>query len=56
MSAMRAASGLPRSASAPATLRQHLRELRDRNVEDGSVVVLDNASGEVLAWWDPRAT
>jgi penicillin-binding protein 1C len=32
------------------TLQQHLRELRGRNVEDGAVVVLDNASGEVLAW------
>ena len=32
------------------TLRQHLRELRDRHVEDGAVVVLDNATGEVRAW------
>ena len=32
------------------TLKQHLRELADRHVEDGAVVVLDNASGEVLAW------
>jgi len=32
------------------TLQQHLRELHGRNVEDGAVVVLDNASGEVLAW------
>lgn len=32
------------------TLRTHLAELADRNVEDGAVVVLDNASGEVLAW------
>ncbi|WP_369799032.1 penicillin-binding protein 1C [Caenimonas sp. SL110] len=32
------------------SLQQHLRELRRRNVEDGAVVVLDNASGEVLAW------
>ena len=32
------------------TLQRHLRELRGRNVEDGAVVVLDNASGEVLAW------
>jgi len=31
-------------------LGQHLRELAGRNVEDGAVVVLDNASGEVLAW------
>jgi penicillin-binding protein 1C len=31
-------------------LQQQLRELRHRNVEDGAVVVLDNASGDVLAW------
>ena len=27
-----------------------LRELRPRNVQDGAVLVLDNATGEVLAW------
>jgi penicillin-binding protein 1C len=32
------------------SLQRHLRELRDRHVEDGALVVLDNASGEVLAW------
>ncbi|MDN4589100.1 penicillin-binding protein 1C [Xenophilus aerolatus] len=32
------------------SLQRHLRELRGRNVEDGALVVLDNASGEVLAW------
>lgn len=32
------------------TLQQHLRELQGRHVEDGAVLVLDNASGEVLAW------
>ena len=32
------------------TLQQHLRELRGRHVEDGAMVVLDNATGEVLAW------
>ncbi|HJV68290.1 penicillin-binding protein 1C, partial [Ideonella sp.] len=32
------------------TLRQHLAELQGRQVEDGAVLVLDNASGEVLAW------
>jgi len=31
-------------------LRRQLAELRDRDVEDGAVVVLDNASGDVLAW------
>ncbi|MET0311747.1 MAG: penicillin-binding protein 1C [Burkholderiaceae bacterium] len=32
------------------TLQQHLRELAGRNVEDGAIVVLDNASGDVLAY------
>lgn len=32
------------------TLRNRLSELRERNVEDGAVVVLDNRSGEVLAY------
>ena len=32
------------------TLEQHLRELQGRQVEDGAIVVLDNATGEVLAW------
>jgi penicillin-binding protein 1C len=31
-------------------LRQQLAELRGREVEDGAVIVLDNASGDVLAW------
>lgn len=35
---------------ATALLQRHLRELKGRNVQDGAVVVLDNASGEVLAW------
>ena len=33
-----------------AALRQQLAELSGRNVEDGSIIVLDNVSGEVLAW------
>ena len=33
-----------------AALRQQLAELSGRNVEDGAIVVLDNTSGEVLAW------
>ncbi|NVO07569.1 MAG: transglycosylase domain-containing protein, partial [Rhodoferax sp.] len=52
-----AASGTLRSTlSAPLqrfalqTLQQQLRELQARHVEDGAIVVLDNASGEVLAW------
>ncbi|WP_229008054.1 penicillin-binding protein 1C [Methylophilus sp. Leaf408] len=32
------------------TLRTHLSQLSDQNVEDGAVVVLDNLSGEVLAY------
>ncbi len=32
------------------TLEQQLRELRGNHVEDGAIVVLDNASGQVLAW------
>jgi len=35
---------------ANAVLRRHLAVLTERNVEDGAVVVLDNASGDVLAW------
>ena len=31
-------------------LRQQLHELHGRHVEDGAVVVLDNATGEILAW------
>ena len=31
-------------------LQQQLAELQGRQVEDGAVLVLDNASGEVLAW------
>jgi len=41
-------AGLQRLAAD--SLGRHLRELAGRNVEDGAVVVLDNASGEVLAY------
>ena len=41
-------AGLQRLAIA--TLRRQLAELSGRNVEDGAIVVLDNASGAVLAW------
>ncbi|CAN7506948.1 penicillin-binding protein 1C [Acidovorax sp. LjRoot129] len=40
----------PLQRFAVASLQQHLRELRGRNVEDGAVLVLDNATGAVLAW------
>jgi penicillin-binding protein 1C len=36
--------------AALSALRRQLAELRGRNVEDGAAVVLDNLSGEVLAW------
>ena len=32
------------------SLRRHLRALVPQNAQDGAVVVLDNATGEVLAW------
>lgn len=35
---------------AVATLKRQLGELAGRHVEDGAVLVLDNASGAVLAW------
>lgn len=35
---------------AQSLLKQHLSELSHRGVEDGAVIVLDNASGHVLAW------
>ncbi len=35
---------------AQALLQRQLRELQAQRVEDGAVLVLDNASGEVLAW------
>ncbi|HYH44002.1 MAG TPA: penicillin-binding protein 1C, partial [Burkholderiales bacterium] len=41
-------AGLQRFATT--TLTRHLRELAGRHVEDGALVVLDNATGEVLAW------
>lgn len=61
-SAAPARQGGPREAAVRTTLRaplqrfaldalqRHLKELRGRHVEDGALVVLDNASGEVLAW------
>ena len=64
--ARRLLAALPAGQPAPATLRssidarlqrialqslkQHIKELHGRHVEDGAVLVLDNASGEVLAW------
>lgn len=49
---LRAASTLDAGvqAAARAALRARLAELGGRNVEDGAVVVIDNASSEVLAY------
>jgi penicillin-binding protein 1C len=40
----------PLQRFAAETLRNRLASLADRNVEDGAVVVLDNVSGDVLAY------
>jgi len=50
------ADGLPSTLDArlqrlaQQALRRHLAELQGHAVQDGAVLVLDNASGEVLAW------
>lgn len=41
---------VPLQCVAVAALHQQLAELAGRHVEDGLIVVLDNVSGEVLAW------
>lgn len=48
--ALRTTLDAPLQREARDTLRAHLAELRERHVEDGAVIVIDNASGEVLAW------
>jgi penicillin-binding protein 1C len=48
--AVRTTLRAPLQRFALGTLQRHLKELRGRHVEDGALVVLDNASGEVLAW------
>ena len=40
----------PLQAFAVASLRSHVAELASRAVEDGAIVVLDNATGDVLAY------
>ena len=47
---IRSAVRAPLQRFAVETLRQQLHELRGRHVEDGAIVVLNNATGEVLAW------
>ncbi|QLI80525.1 penicillin-binding protein 1C [Chitinibacter fontanus] len=41
---------LPLQQYANAMLRRHLAALAKRNVQDGAVIVLDNRSGDILAW------
>jgi penicillin-binding protein 1C len=36
--------------AAVASLAEHLRELTEQNVEDGAIIVIDNASGDILAY------
>ncbi|AYM98813.1 penicillin-binding protein 1C [Acidovorax sp. 1608163] len=48
--ALRTTVRAPLQRFAVQSLQQQLRELHGRNVEDGAVLVLDNASGAVLAW------
>ena len=47
---MRSTLDAPLQRFAAETLRNRLASLADRNVEDGAVIVLDNASGDVLAY------
>jgi penicillin-binding protein 1C len=47
---LRTSLSAPLQRAATESLMRHLRELRSRRVEDGAIVVLDNASGDVLAW------
>ncbi|MFZ2218737.1 MAG: penicillin-binding protein 1C [Rhodoferax sp.] len=47
---LRTSLSAPLQRFALQSLQQHLRELAGRHVEDGALVVLDNATGEVLAW------
>jgi penicillin-binding protein 1C len=49
-SGIRSTLRAPLQRFAVQTLQQQLRELRGRHVEDGAIVVLDNTTGEVLAW------
>jgi penicillin-binding protein 1C len=48
--ALRTTLSAPLQRVALEALDRHLRELQGRNVQDGAVIVLDNASGQVLAW------
>ncbi|WP_420536232.1 penicillin-binding protein 1C [Curvibacter lanceolatus] len=50
LASVRSTVRAPLQRFAVQTLQRHLNELAGRHVEDGALVVLDNASGEVLAW------
>ncbi len=47
---LRTSVSAPLQRFAMETLQTQLRELKGRNAQDAALVVLDNASGEVLAW------
>lgn len=47
---LRATLDAPLQRFATQSLRHQLAGLAERNIEDGAVIVIDNASGEVLAW------
>ena len=52
---VRSTLSAPLQRYAAEQLRQTMHELTGRNVRDGAIVVLDNATGEVLAWTDAPA-
>ena len=47
---LRSTLDAPLQRFANQALRRQLSGLVERNIEDGAVIVIDNASGEVLAW------
>ncbi|MBP0599585.1 penicillin-binding protein 1C [Herbaspirillum sp. LeCh32-8] len=47
---LRATLDAPLQRFVTQSLRHQLAGLAERNIEDGAVIVIDNASGEVLAW------
>ena len=49
-STLRSTLSGPLQRQANALLQRQLHELQTRNVRDGAVLVLDNTSGDVLAW------
>ncbi|OWY38711.1 penicillin-binding protein 1C [Xenophilus sp. AP218F] len=49
-SRVRSTLDLPLQRFAASLLRRQLAALSQRNVQDGALIVLDNASGDILAW------